>query len=119
MSDVSGGPKLPTYRTVADFLEKKNGSGLRLLGWTIARTALIAPPFILIGIPPKKAFLGAVLASCLISSLTLLRIWGFGPDQRVLGAVRKMRRGRSLSATDLRSPHRLAPMAPRRSRSMR
>lgn len=65
---------LPTYRTVAGILEKKNGSGMRLVGWTVARTVLIAPPFALIGVPWKKALLGAALSSTLISVLTLVRI---------------------------------------------
>lgn len=67
-------PALPTYKTVANFLEKKNGSGIRLFGWTIARSFLIAPPMMVVGVPPKKAFLGAFLASGLISLFTLLRI---------------------------------------------
>ena len=56
-------PSLPTYQTVAAVLERKNGSGLRLAGWTIARTMLIAPPMIAVGVPPKKAFIGAALAA--------------------------------------------------------
>jgi hypothetical protein len=68
-------PALPTYRTVADVLEKKNGSGIRLAGWTIARTLMIAPPFLAVGVPARKAFAGAVLASGLISIFTLLRIY--------------------------------------------
>ena len=68
-------PSLPTYQTVAAVLERKNGSGLRLAGWTIARTMLIAPPMIAVGVPPKKAFIGAALGSGLISIFTLLRIY--------------------------------------------
>ena len=67
-------PSLPTYHTVADVLEKKNGSGLRLAGWTVARTLMIAPPFMLVGVPAKKAFAGAALSSLLISLFTLIRI---------------------------------------------
>jgi len=65
---------LPTYSTVADVLEKKNGSGIRLFWWSVARIALIAPPFMLVGVPMKQAFGGAALASGLISVLTLARI---------------------------------------------
>lgn len=65
---------LPTYHTVADVLEKKNGSGLRLAGWTVARTLMIAPPFLLVGVPWKQAFGGAALSSALISLFTLIRI---------------------------------------------
>lgn len=67
-------PALPTYATIADVLERKNGSGVRLLGWTVARTVLIAPCFRLVGVPWKKAFQGAAVASVAISALTLLRI---------------------------------------------
>lgn len=65
---------LPTYSTVADVLEKKNGSGMRLFWWSVARVALIAPPFMLVGVPAKQAFGGAAIASGLISVLTLARI---------------------------------------------
>lgn len=70
-----GGFATPSYKTAADVLEKDKGSGLRLAGWTIARTILIAPPFMLIGIPAKQAFIGAGLASGLMSIFVLLRIF--------------------------------------------
>ena len=76
---LGANPSLPTYQSVANFLEKKNGSGIRLLGWTLLRTALIAPPFILVGVHWKKALAGAALASGLISLFTLLRIYNAGP----------------------------------------
>jgi hypothetical protein len=81
---------LPTYQTVAAVLEGKNGSGIRLFGWTIARTLLIAPPIMAVGVSPKRAFLGAALASSLISVFTLARIYnaGFIERQRKLGARR-------------------------------
>lgn len=65
---------LPTYQTVADVLEKKNGSGWRLAGWTVARTLMIAPPMMVAGVPAKQAFVGAALASAMISVFTLARI---------------------------------------------
>jgi len=68
-------PALPTYHTAASVLEGHNGSGLRLVGWTALRTALIAPPMMLVGIPAKQAFLGAGIASGLISLFTLMRIF--------------------------------------------
>jgi hypothetical protein len=71
---LSPTPSLPTYHTVADVLEKKNGSGLRLAGWTVARTLMIAPPFLLVGVPWKQAFGGAAISSALISLFTLIRI---------------------------------------------
>jgi hypothetical protein len=71
--------KLPTYRTAAAVLEGTTGSGLKLAGWTLLRTMLIGPPMLLVGVPAKKAFLGALIASGLISSLTLLRIFSNGP----------------------------------------
>ena len=67
--------QLPTYRTVAGVLEREKGSGWALVGWTIARTALIAPPFLAVGVTPKKAIAGAALASGLISIFTILRIF--------------------------------------------
>lgn len=75
-SDAQGAdkPQLPTYSTIADVLEKKNGAGIRLLGWTAARTLLIAPFFRMVGVPWRQAFAGAILASCAISTLTLVRL---------------------------------------------
>lgn len=67
-------PALPTYQTIADVLEKKNGAGIRLAWWTIARTALIAAPMLLVGVPRGKAIKGSLLASAAISGLTLLRL---------------------------------------------
>ena len=75
-------PSLPTYHTVADALEKQNGAGVRLAGWTIARTLLIAPPMMVVGVEPKRAFLGAFLGSALISVFTLLRIYNAGFEAR-------------------------------------
>ena len=68
-------PALPTYQTVAAVLEAKNGSGVRLAGWTVARMLMIAPPMMVVGVKPKQAFLGAALSSGLISLFTLLRIY--------------------------------------------
>lgn len=70
-------PGLPTYATVADVLEQKNGSGIRLLGWTLARAVLIAVPFKLAlyrRVSWGDAFMGAAAASAAISVLTILRI---------------------------------------------
>lgn len=71
---VGAEPALPTYATVADVLEKKNGSGLRLLGWTIARMLMIAPPMMMVGVPAGLALRGAALSSGLISLFTMIRI---------------------------------------------
>jgi hypothetical protein len=71
---VAGEPNLPTYATVADVLEKKNGSGWRLAGWTLARILMIAPPMMFVGVPVKLAFQGAALSSGLISIFTMIRI---------------------------------------------
>jgi hypothetical protein len=68
-------PSLPTYKTAAEVLERDKGSGVRLLGWTVARTVMIAPPFLLVGVPWKKALAGAALSSTFISLFTLLRIY--------------------------------------------
>lgn len=78
---------LPTYRTAAHVLEGDRGSGVRLLGWTVARTLLIAPPMMIVGIPAKQAFAGAAIASGLISIFTLLRI--FDARQTGLAGLRR------------------------------
>ncbi len=67
--------RLPTYSTAASVLERDKGSGVRLAGWTVARTLLIAPPIMLVGVPAKQAFAGAAIASGLISLFTLLRLF--------------------------------------------
>jgi hypothetical protein len=98
--------RLPTYRTAARVLEGHTGSGIRLIGWTIARTALIAPPMMLVGVPAKQAFYGAAVASALISSLTLLRIFNgrqsglegvksYRPQSGVLRSRRRLAAARS------------------------
>jgi hypothetical protein len=78
---------LPTYRTAARVLEQDKGSGVRLIGWTVARTLLIAPPMMVVGIPAKQAFAGAAIASGLISIFTLLRI--FDARQTGLAGVKR------------------------------
>lgn len=89
-------PALPTYATVADVLEKKNGSGVRLLGWTAARTVLIAPWMRLVGVPWKKALLGSLVASVAISGFTLVRIANaeYEINRSVLNRQRWLRRRR-------------------------
>lgn len=72
-----GTPDLPTYATVADVLEKKNGSGVRLLGWSVARAVLIAVPVKVAlwrRVSWGEALLGGAAASAAISILTLIRI---------------------------------------------
>jgi hypothetical protein len=66
---------LPSYSTAAKVLERDKGSGIRLAGWTIARTLLIAPPMMIVGIPSKQAWIGAAMASGLMSIFVLLRIF--------------------------------------------
>ncbi len=92
MSKRLAAPALPTYQAVATFLEKKNGSGIKLLGWTILRTLLIAPPFKLVGVPWKQAVKGALLASGIISAFTLIRIRRAGPDHKLATALGRARR---------------------------
>ena len=102
--------KLPTYRTAAAVLEGRTGSGLKLAGWTLLRTVLIAPPMLLVGVGAKKAFLGALIASGFISSLTLLRIFGNGPmapelvNPSLMGA--RSHRGRTASTRGRRQRRR-------------
>lgn len=67
--------RLPTYKTAAQVLEQDKGAGVRLLGWTVARTILIGPPMMIVGVPAKQAFAGAAIASCMISVFTLLRLF--------------------------------------------
>lgn len=83
-------PALPTYKTSAALLERKKGSGMALIGWTAARTLLIAPPLMLFGIPAWQAFAGATAASVLISLFTVLRI--FNANSSGLGSPRVRRR---------------------------
>jgi len=77
---IASTPALPSYQTAADVLEKKNGSGIRLIGWTFARTALIFPPMLVVGVNWKRALAGSLIASSLISVFTLVRIWAAGSE---------------------------------------
>ena|SRR5882672_3151748 len=93
-------PKLPTYKTVAGVLENERGSGTALLGWTLLRTLLIAPPMLFVGVPARQAFIGAGLASVFISTLTLLRIFdarhtGLKGHARCLSSGSGLRRSRN------------------------
>lgn len=72
---------LPTYKTAATVLEGDKGSGIRLAGWTVARTLLIAPAMQIVGVPAKQAWLGATIASGVMSIFVLLRIF----DARATG----------------------------------
>lgn len=72
---------IPTYATAADVLSRKTGSGMKLAGWTAARTLLIAPPMMIWGVPAKQAWLGAATASIMISVFAMLRIF----DARTVG----------------------------------
>lgn len=84
-------PVLPTYNTVAEVLEKKNGSGWRLAGWTAARTALIFPPMVAVGVEWKRALLGSILSSTLISVFTLVRIYNAGFEEEAKERARRAR----------------------------
>lgn len=72
---TSNRSRIPTYATAADVLSRKTGSGAKMVGWTLARTLLIAPPMMLWGVPAKQAWLGATTASVLISTFAILRIF--------------------------------------------
>lgn len=89
---ASAAPNLPTYLNAAGVLERKNGSGIKLAAWTVARTLLIAPPFLVIGVEPRKAWGGAILASTLISGLTILRVFHAGENPSLAGAKRGPKR---------------------------
>lgn len=75
LEKATGKASLPTYATIADVLEKRTGSGIKLVGWTAARAVLIGVPMLLVKVEPKKALAGSLLASGMISLLALFRIW--------------------------------------------
>lgn len=77
---------IPTYRTAADVLSKQTGSGLRLAGWTVARTILIAPPFLLLldKSQHRRVWIAATASSVMISVFALLRIF----DAKTVGLGR-------------------------------
>lgn len=101
---MSSPARLPTYKTAAEVLERDKGSGVRLAGWTVARTLLIAPPMMLVGVPARQAFLGAAFASTLISVFTLLRLF----DARTTGLAGVQPHLRRLAFRRRPAPRRLA-----------
>jgi hypothetical protein len=68
------GTALPSYQSAAEYLEGKTYAGWSLIGWTIARAALIGLPFPFLGIPIRLAAVGALTSSSMISVFALLRI---------------------------------------------
>jgi hypothetical protein len=81
---------IPTYATAADVLSRKTGSGAKMVGWTILRTLMIAPPMMIVGVPAKQAWLGASLSSALISTFAIMRIF----DAKATGLAGTRRSGR-------------------------
>lgn len=75
LATSSGQPSLPTYKTIAEVLERRTGSGIKLVGWTFARATLIVFPMLAVKVEPKKAIAGSLLASGAISMLALLRVF--------------------------------------------
>lgn len=75
-------PTLPTYQNAAALLERRNGAGWRLVGWTLARSALIATGVTIAGVEPKKALAGGLVASGLITLLAVLCLAGEEPHVR-------------------------------------
>lgn len=69
-----GQPALTTYQSAAEFLEEKNGAGWRLVGWTVLRAGVIAVPFLLLRVEPKRALIGSALASAAITGYVIARI---------------------------------------------
>lgn len=65
---------------------------MALAGWTFARTFMIAPPMMIVGVPVKQAFLGAAFASGLISVFTLLRLFNARNQTPELGRTTAYRR---------------------------
>lgn len=87
---------IPTYATAADVLSRKTGSGIKLAGWTLARTLLIAPPMMLWGVDARRAWLGAATASVMISIFATLRIFdartvGLGGRRTLRPVMRRLR----------------------------
>ncbi len=85
-------PQLPTYRALAESLERKNGSGARLVGWTVARTILIAPPFAALGVPMRQVVLGSLLSSTIITMFAYLRMYDAANQMQLAGPRRAQRR---------------------------
>lgn len=82
-------PALPTYQSVAAVLEKQTGSGIKLVGWTFARSVLIIPGMLLVGTEWKKAVFGSLLASSFISVLALARVYNASFQGEVEAFARK------------------------------
>lgn len=91
-------PSMPTYLSAAEVLERKTGAGWRLVGWTLLRTLLIAPPILIITPSEyrRRVWVGAAMSSILISSLAMLRILNAG--QNGLGAPKRRRPRKLLRA---------------------
>ena len=64
-------PRLPTYATSAALLERQNGAGWRLLGWTGLRAALISVPMLAVGVDARRAARGSLLASSIITAVAV------------------------------------------------
>jgi hypothetical protein len=95
-------PALPTYQTAAHALEGQNGSGARLIGYTALRTVMIAPWFMIGGMPAKQAFFWSALASGTMSIFVLLRIF----DARATGLAGIKRPAAPTRPVVRRSPRR-------------
>ena len=80
---------IPTYHSAADVLSRKTGSGAKLAGWTVARTLMIAPPMMIVGVPARQAWLGAALASGLISVFAMLRIFNAANNELMGRGMRR------------------------------
>lgn len=87
---------IPTYKTAANVLSKQTGSGIKMVGWTLARTLLIAPPILLVtdSSQHRRVWIGAGLSSLLISTFALLRIYnasatGIGGRKALSGRRRR------------------------------
>ena len=79
---------LPTYLNAAGVLEKRNGSGVRLIGYTVMRAMIMGPIVMITGVPARQAFFAAGLTSVLMSTFVLLRIF----DERHAGLAGIKRR---------------------------
>ena len=69
-------PTLPTYTNAAALLERRNGAGLRLAGWTLARSVLIAAGVMVVGVKPQRALAGGLVASVLVTAMAVCVLKG-------------------------------------------
>lgn len=86
---------LPSSDAASAFLEGAPGGGFALVTSTALRSVLIAPGLIAVGIPWKKALLGALVSSISITTFILIYMSAKKANQR--RALRNNPRGGSIA----------------------